>query len=389
MAQSPFADIFNYAVILNSDMLDDITEDIEKVFQKLQKKEDLDSLKVLRNKLMEVLQVHHEKLSHSERKYLGKLEDMLEDIDEAIQEITEKNTVVIEEIDPLAKFDKKYKKRTELPEKKKKSHILVAIKKSEIAYERNLLELQLELMKLQKYVQDSKKRVLIIFEWRDAAGKWWSITRFTELLNPRSSRVVALPKPTDIERGQWYFQRYIQHLPNAWEMVFFDRSWYNRAGVEPVMGFVNKSNYEKFMGEVASFEKILIDDGIELIKFYFSISKWEQAQRFQDRKADPLKQYKLSPVDQSSQKLWDRYTLAEYRNFQVSDTKYAPWTIIESDDKKEARLNAIRHLLSRFDYPQKSRKASVRNIDDSIVLSGKEKLEELEKEVDRKLDFFE
>ncbi len=164
MAQSPFADIFNYAVILNSDMLDDITEDIEKVFQKLQKKEDLDSLKVLRNKLMEVLQVHHEKLSHSERKYLGKLEDMLEDIDEAIQEITEKNTVVIEEIDPLAKFDKKYKKRTELPEKKKKSHILVAIKKSEIAYERNLLELQLELMKLQKYVQDSKKRVLIIFE---------------------------------------------------------------------------------------------------------------------------------------------------------------------------------------------------------------------------------
>lgn len=388
MALASLAEIFNDTVILNTDILDDFSDTLEQVFEKLKKSEDLDNLKVLRNKLAELLQVHREKMSRSEKKDLGKLEDILDQMDEVMQEITKKNTSV-EEIDPIAEFDEKYKPRKRLSEKKKDSHVLIAMKKKDIEYERNMLELQAELIKLQKYVQEMGERVLIIFEWRDAAGKGGNIKRFTEWLNPRTSRTVALPKPTDIERGQWYFQRYIAHLPNAGEMVFFDRSWYNRAGVEPVMGFVNKKDYKIFMEELPDFEKILVHNGIKLIKFYFSISKEEQAVRFEARRTNPMKQFKLSPVDQSGQQLWDRYTLAEYQNFEVSDTKYAPWTIIECDDKKTARLNAIRSLLSHFDYPNKSKKASIRKIDHSIVLSWKEKLVEIKRDLNESIDLFE
>ena len=388
MSPLSLAEIFNDTVILNTDILDNFSENLETAFEELKKNEDLDNIKVLRNKLSELLQVHHEKMSRSEKKDLWKREDLREEMDSIIQEITEKHTAVTE-IDPIAEFDEKYKPRKRLSEKKKDSHVLIAMKKKDIAYERNMLELQAELIKLQKYVQDTGERVLIIFEWRDAAGKGGNIKRFTEWLNPRTSRTAALPKPTDIERGQWYFQRYIAHLPNAGEMVFFDRSWYNRAWVEPVMGFVNKKDYKIFMEELPDFERLLVHNGIKLIKFYFSISKEEQALRFEARRTNPMKQFKLSPVDQSWQQLWDRYTLAEYQNFQVSDTKYAPWTIIECDDKKTARLNAIRSLLSHFDYPNKSKKASIRKIDDSVVLTGKEKLREIEKDLNTSIDLFE
>ncbi|MBP9812718.1 polyphosphate kinase 2, partial [Candidatus Gracilibacteria bacterium] len=242
----------------------------------------------------------------------------------------------------------------ELPEDKEKTHQLVAVKKSEIDYEAEMLMLQLELTKLQKHINESGQKVLIIFEGRDAAGKGGNIKRFMEPLNPRTAKVVALMKPTEIERGQWYFQRYIQHLPNAGEIVFFDRSWYNRAGVEPVMGFVTQPDYEKFLKDAPELEKMLVKSaGIKIIKFYFSVSKAEQAARFEERRTNPLKQFKLSPIDQFSQKLWDRYTVAEYENFTRTHTDWAPWVIVNSDDKEASRINAIKYVLNQFDYPEK------------------------------------
>ena len=207
------------------------------------------------------------------------------------------------------------------------------------------------------------------------------------MLNPRNHRIVALPKPSETEQGQWYFQRYIAHLPNAGEMVFFDRSWYNRAGVEPVMGFVGRRDYEKFMEDVPVFEKILTRANTKIIKFYFSVSKEEQRERFEERKRNPLKQYKLSPVDQFSQQLWDRYTLAEYKNFSRTHSDHAPWVIINSDDKKKARINAIKYLLAQYAYPDKIEPKYL-EIDDAIIQSGVERAKDLKKEIDEKKSLF-
>jgi polyphosphate kinase len=237
--------------------------------------------------------------------------------------------------------------------KKGKKRVAVWIKKSVIAYERELQTLQIELLKLQRHVKEKGLKLLIIFEGRDAAGKGGTIKRVTEHLNPRGARVVALNKPSDVEKTQWYFQRYIEHLPAAGEIVLFDRSWYNRAGVEPVLDFCSQEEHQLFLREVPQFERMLVNAGIKVVKLYFSISKKAQAERFKERATNPLKQYKLSPIDQLSQKLWDKYTIAEYSMLMASHTQHAPWTIIQSDKKKKARINAIKHILRQIDYPDR------------------------------------
>ncbi|WP_084168673.1 polyphosphate kinase 2 [Paraburkholderia acidipaludis] len=218
------------------------------------------------------------------------------------------------------------------------------------AYERQKYRLQVELLKLQAWVRETGQRVVILFEGRDAAGKGGTIKRFMEHMNPRGARVVALEKPTEVERGQWYFQRYVQHLPSAGEIVLFDRSWYNRAGVERVMGFCTPGEYGEFMQQVPEFERQLIRSGIHLIKFWFSVSRAEQRRRFKERKVHPLKQWKLSPVDLASLDKWDDYTLAKETMFSQTDTADAPWTVIRSDCKKRARLNAMRYVLHKLPY---------------------------------------
>ncbi len=222
-----------------------------------------------------------------------------------------------------------------------------------VMYEEDLVKLQVELIKLQNWVFENNKRVLIIFEGRDAAGKGGAIKRFTERLNPRRYRVVALPKPSDVEAGQFYFQRYFAHLPNPGEIVFFDRSWYNRAIVEPAFGFCSDEQYEKFMQEVPEIEHALIDDGIIIIKFWFSISKEEQQKRFRERELNPLKQWKLSPVDKEAQKMWDRITYFKEEMFSRTHTTFSPWIIVKSNDKKSARLESIRYVLSHIPYEGK------------------------------------
>lgn len=222
-----------------------------------------------------------------------------------------------------------------------------------VDYDKQLLKLQAELVDLQQWVAKNKKRVCVIFEGRDAAGKGGSIRRFTEHLNPRSMRVVALTKPTDVEKGQWYFRRYIKELPNPGEIVFFDRSWYNRAVVEPVMGFCTKEQYEEFMVQVTEFEHMLYEDGVVLIKFWFSISKDEQVRRFNSRLANPLKQWKFSEVDREGQKLWDKYTHYKELMFSKTHTTFSPWIIIKTNNKKQARLESIRYVLSKFEYEGK------------------------------------
>ena len=214
-----------------------------------------------------------------------------------------------------------------------------------------IMPLHVELLKLQNYVRAQGLRVLVLFEGRDAAGKGGTIKRFIEHMNPRGARVVALNKPSDTERSQWYFQRYVPHLPAAGEIVLFDRSWYNRAMVERVMGFCSGQEVKEFMRSVPEFERMLVRDGILFIKFYFSVSKNEQARRFDRRMSDPLRQWKLSPVDLASQDKWDDYTRAKQDMFFYTSTPEAPWFVIKSDDKKRARLNAIRHFLGRIDYP--------------------------------------
>ncbi len=222
-----------------------------------------------------------------------------------------------------------------------------------VAYERQLRLLQVELVKLQQWILKENKRVAVIFEGRDAAGKGGNIRRFMEHLNPRSSRLVALNKPTKEERGQWYFQRYIKELPNPGEIVFFDRSWYNRAVVEPVMGFCTDQEYKEFMVQVPEFEHMLYEDGLIVIKFWLSISKDEQMKRFDSRNANPLKRWKFSPVDKKGQELWDRYTHFKDEMFSKTHTPYCPWMIIRTNNKKTARLEAIRYVLSNFDYEGK------------------------------------
>lgn len=220
-------------------------------------------------------------------------------------------------------------------------------------YEKQKYRLQVELLKLQAWVKETGQKVVILFEGRDAAGKGGTIKRFMENLNPRGAKVIALEKPTETEKGQWYFQRYIQNLPTKGEIVLFDRSWYNRAGVERVMGFCSDEEYNEFMRQAPEFERMITRSGIFLIKFWFSVSQKEQHRRFQERQVHPLKQWKLSPVDLASLDKWDNYTKAKEAMFFATDTADAPWTVVKSDCKKRARLNAIRHVLHKIPYTNK------------------------------------
>ncbi len=222
-------------------------------------------------------------------------------------------------------------------------------------YESHLLELQRELLRAQRWVEETGERIIILFEGRDAAGKGGTIKRFTEHMNPRTARTVALQKPTERERTQWFFQRYIAHLPSAGEIVLFDRSWYNRAGVERVMGFCTPQEYLEFMRQCPDVERMLVRSGIRLFKYWFSVSREEQRRRFFERETDPLKQWKLSPIDRASLDKWDEYTEAKEAMFFHTDIADAPWTIIKSDDKKRARLNCLQHLLSSLPYPNKDK----------------------------------
>lgn len=236
-------------------------------------------------------------------------------------------------------------------------------------YETLLERYQIELLKLQKFVKEKGLKILILMEGRDAAGKGGTIKRLTEHLNPRGCRIVALEKPSNVEKTQWYFQRYVAHLPSGGEITIFDRSWYNRAMVEPVMGFCTHAEHKDFLRQVPKFEELLVSAGIILFKFYFSVSKEEQKRRFESRRTDPLKQYKLSPVDARSQELWNQYTLAKYSMLLASNTEFAPWTILDSNDKKIARLNAFRCILSRIDYPEKI-DAKELAVDPNLVRNG-------------------
>jgi polyphosphate kinase 2 len=236
-----------------------------------------------------------------------------------------------------------------------------------VKYEKELQLLQAEFVDFQQWVAKHKKRVCIIFEGRDAAGKGSAIRRFIEHLNPRSMRVVALTKPTDVEKGQWYFRRYIKEMPNPGEIVFFDRSWYNRAVVEPVMGFCNDEEYNKFMVQVPEFEHMLYEDGVDLIKFWFSISKDEQIARFNSRLASPLKRWKFSPVDQEGQKRWGEYTFYKEQMLSKTHTTFSPWVIIKTNNKKEARLESIRYVLSKFNYDCKGNSGTTLFPDPNIV----------------------
>jgi polyphosphate kinase len=220
-------------------------------------------------------------------------------------------------------------------------------------YESEKSDLQVELLKVQHWVQETGQKFVMLFEGRDAAGKGGTIKRFTEHLNPREARVVALNKPTDEERGQWYFQRYIKHLPTSGEMVLYDRSWYNRAGVERVMDFCAPTEYLEFIRQTPDFERMLVRSGIKLFKYWFSVTQDEQRARFASRETDPLKRWKLSPIDRASLDKWDDYTEAKEAMFFYTDTADAPWTVIRSNDKKRARLNCMRHFLSQLDYPDK------------------------------------
>ncbi len=227
-------------------------------------------------------------------------------------------------------------------------------------YEKLKTELQVELLKMQNWVKDTGQRIVILFEGRDAAGKGGTIKRFMEHLNPRGAHVIALEKPTEYERGQWYFQRYIEHLPSAGEIVLFDRSWYNRAGVERVMGFCTPEEYLEFMRQTPELERMLVRSGVYVFKLWFSVSRPEQFRRFQQRRVDPLKQWKLSPIDMASLDKWDDYTKAKEAMFFYTDTADAPWTVVKSDDKKRARINALRFILDKLPYRNKDPKIAIK-----------------------------
>ncbi len=259
----------------------------------------------------------------------------------------------------------------------KNNKVQIWVKEETLAYEKELKRLQVELLKFQNHVKDKGLRVLMIFEGRDAAGKGGTIKRITEHLNPRGAKVVALEKPSDKERTQWYFQRYINYLPSAGEIVLFDRSWYNRAGVEPVMGFCTQSEHKEFLREVPEFEKMIVNSGIILMKFYISVSKKEQEKRFEKRRNDPLKQYKISPIDEKAQEMWDAYTVAKYSMLFSSNTPHAPWSVIRSDDKKKARINAIKHILQNVEYPDKISDNSL-VADSSVLYTGEQEISRME-----------
>lgn len=263
---------------------------------------------------------------------------------------------------------KSAKTREDLLKIAKVEKIAVSKTIKKLKYEAELQLLQSEFVNLQKWLVSKKKRVAVLFEGRDAAGKGGSIKRFKEHLNPRTSKVVALTKPTEVERGQWYFRRYIQVLPNPGEVVFFDRSWYNRAVVEPVMGFCDDAQYEQFMVQVPEFEHMLYEDNMKLIKFWFSISKEEQQKRFADRLSNPLKRWKFSPVDMKGQELWDKYTYYKEQMFSKTHTAYCPWIIVKTNDKKQARLESMRYVLSQFDYEGKGESGITLLPDPNVIM---------------------
>jgi polyphosphate kinase 2 len=253
--------------------------------------------------------------------------------------------------------------------KKKKSRQPVWVKKFTLEYEEELHRLQIELLKMQKHVKSEGLRILALFEGRDAAGKGGTIKRIVEHLNPRGTRVVALLAPSDTEQTQWYFQRYIPHLPAAGEFVLFDRSWYNRAMVEPVMHFCTDEQNKRFLKDVPFLEEMLVKDGITLFKFFFSVTKHEQLRRFDSRETDLLKQYKISPVDRMAQEMWDDYTVRKFQMLNETNRTLAPWTIIRSDNKKLARLNCIKYILSKIDYEDKISKKELQT-DPEVLVSG-------------------
>jgi polyphosphate kinase 2 len=253
--------------------------------------------------------------------------------------------------------------------KKTKKRQAVWVKRFTLEYEKELNQLQIELLKWQKHVIAKEDRVLLLFEGRDAAGKGGTIKRIVEHLNPRGARVVALLKPSDRERTQWYFQRYVQHLPSAGEIVLFDRSWYNRAMVEPTMGFCTDEENKRFLKDVPMLEAMLVKNGILLFKFFFSVSKEEQMRRFKARETSPLKQYKISPVDREAQERWDDYTVRKFQMLNETNRTISPWTIIRSDNKKKARLNCIKHILSKVAYENKISEDRLQT-DPEIVVSG-------------------
>ena len=256
-----------------------------------------------------------------------------------------------------------------LDSKGSENDIQVWIPKSTLEYEREKLKLQIELLKLQTHIKKTGERIVMLFEGRDAAGKGGTIKRIREHLNPRGARVVALEKPSDREKTQWYFQRYTDHLPSAGEIVIFDRSWYNRSMVEPVMGFCTDEQHKRFLKYAPVFERILTKEGIILFKLYFSVSKKMQLKRFEKRSRDPLKQYKLSPVDMQAQDLWGEYTMRKFQMLLETNTTLSPWTIIRSDDKKKARINCMKHILNRLDYEGKIEDSELEE-DSKIVISG-------------------
>jgi len=258
-----------------------------------------------------------------------------------------------------------------------KDRIAIYVKKKILDYEIELKRLQIELLKLQNHVKENDLRMVFIFEGRDAAGKGGTIKRITEHLNPRGARVVALEKPSDRERDQWFFQRYIQHLPTGGEMVLFDRSWYNRAMVEPIMGFCTDEQNKRFIKDVPLFEQMLVKDGVKLFKFYFSVSKAEQLARFKGRETDPLKQFKISPVDMEAQHLWDQYSVKKFQMLSETNRTIAPWTIIRSDNKKLARLNTIKFILEKIEYKGKLA-AKYFKTDPDVVISGIDELKLME-----------
>jgi len=263
---------------------------------------------------------------------------------------------------------------------KNKRRTAVFVKNWHLKYEYELKCLQIELMKLQRHMLNTGARMLMIFEGRDAAGKGGTIKRITANLNPRSTRVIALNKPNETEISQWYFQRYTPHLPSAGEMVLFDRSWYNRAMVEPVMGFCSDEQNKRFLKDVPMLEEMLVKDGIHLFKFYFSVSKEVQKERFDSRKEDPLKQYKLSPVDNLAQKYWNEYSVRKFQMLSETNRTMSPWTIIRSDVKKAARINCIKYILSNMEYEDK---CPVKYLlcDPKIIISGINELQHMQKNI--------
>lgn len=261
--------------------------------------------------------------------------------------------------------------------KKGDNKTAIWIKNDHLEYEVELKKLQIEFMKLQRSMKTNGQKVLAIFEGRDAAGKGGTIKRIIAHLNPRFTRVVALTKPNETELTQWYFQRYTGHLPAAAEIVIFDRSWYNRAMVEPVMGFCSDEQNKRFLKDVPMFEEMLVKDGIKLFKFYFSVSKKIQKERFDSRKVDPLKQYKLSPVDNLAQEYWDQYSIRKFQMLSETNRTVSPWTIIRSDNKKQARLNCIKSILSQMDYEDKLPMAELTPAPE-IVISGIDELKHME-----------